>query len=153
MIEAFIAEKGTKEFYAYASIKAIDAEAKKAFGQLAAWEHEHMNYIQYLYQAITEDREMLSFEAFKEKVRPETVEGAIPLGELREKVEEYSFLDDLGAMTIALEIEAKAYNFYKKLSETVDDTNTKEFMKDMMKLEQKHLEFIKSLRFRIAETS
>ncbi len=67
MIDAYTMEKGTNEFYRYAAGKAIDEEARKAFAQLAEWEHEHMLYIQYLYQSMTEDRETVSFHDFEEK--------------------------------------------------------------------------------------
>lgn len=153
MIEAYIREKGTNEFYTKASVKATDIEAKKAFSQLAQWEQEHMQYIQSLYQSIRDEREMLSFEDFEKRIIAESVEGDIPLKELEEDIGMYSFIDDLGALVIALEIEAKAYAFYKKLSETADDTNTKAFMKEMMQKEQKHIEYLKTLRYRIPETS
>lgn len=153
MIEAFIMEKGSNEFYAEASRKAIDAEAKKAFAELAGWEKEHMQYIQFLYQSMRDEREAVSFERFKDSVRPETVEGAIPIEKMKEKLEEYSFLDDLGALTMALEIEGKAYALYHRLSEQAADTNTKAFMKDMMGWEQKHIEYLKKLRYRLSETS
>jgi rubrerythrin len=154
MIEAFIMEKGTNEFYDEASRKALDGEARKAFRQLAEWEKEHMQYIQFLYQSIRDERETMSFEDFEKKVSPETVEGAIPRKYLEEKFHErYSFIDDLGALTAALEIEGKAYNFYRKLSETAEEGNVKAFMRDMMEWEKKHIEYLKSLRFRIAETS
>jgi|Deesub1362A_J573_1020465.scaffolds.fasta_scaffold00093_82 rubrerythrin len=154
MIEAFIMEKGTNEFYTQAAAKVTDKEAKRAFEELAQWEKEHMQYIQFLYQAIKDERETLSFENFKNTVKAETVEGAIPVRHLEEKLEEeYSFLDNLEALTAALEIEGKAYNFYRKLSETAEDTNTKEFMKDMMQWEHKHMEYLKQLRYRISEVS
>lgn len=154
MIEAFIMEKGTNEFYEQASRKAYDEEAKKAFHHLADWEKEHMQYIQFLYQSIRDEREAMSFDEFEKKVKPETVEGAIPKKYLEEKYQEkYSFLDDLGALTAALEIEGKAYNFYRKLSETAEDQSVKAFMGDMMQWEKKHIEYLKELRLRISETS
>ncbi|MBI4822612.1 MAG: ferritin family protein [Nitrospirae bacterium] len=153
MIEVFIMEKGTNEFYTKASIKAIDSEARRAFGELARWEEEHMQYIQSLYQSIREEKEMLSFESFKSKIKPETVEGGVLKDYLEKEIESPLFLDDLGALTIALEIEAKAYIHYKKLSETAEDTSTREFMKDMMKREQSHIDYLKKLRYKIAETS
>lgn len=153
MIDAFIMEKGTSEFYTQASMKVIDSEARRAFGELARWEEEHMRYIQFLYQSISGERETLSFEAFKTSVKPDTIEGGVLTDYLEKEMESPLFLDDLGALTIALEIEAKAYTLYKKLSETVDDTSTKVFMKEMSQREQSHIEYLKKLRFRIAETS
>lgn len=153
MIEAYVMEKGTNEFYKDASHKAINKVAKDAFGVLAEWEHEHMLYIQFLYQAILESREEVSFDEFKKSVMPTFVEGAIPIKELEEKIEGYEFIDDLGALTIALEIEGRAYNLYRRLSEQAPDTNTKTFMKDMMNWELKHIDYLKELRYKLPETS
>jgi rubrerythrin len=154
MIEAFVMEKGSNEFYVEAADRAREEEARKAFGQLAAWEREHMDYLQFLYQSIRDERETVSFEDFEHKVRPETVEGAIPKKYLEEKIDqEYSFLDDLGALAAALEIEGKAYAFYNRLSGAVEDANTKAFMKDMMRWEEGHIKYLKSLRLRLEETS
>jgi rubrerythrin len=153
MIEAYVMEKGTNEFYKEASHKAINKVAKDAFGVLAEWEHEHMLYIQFLYQAILESREEVSFDEFKKSVMPTFVEGAIPIKEIQKKMESYEFIDDLGALTIALEIEGKAYNLYRRLSEQAPDTNTKAFMKDMMNWELKHIDYLKELRYKLPETS
>jgi len=153
MIEAYVMEKGTNEFYKEASHKAINKVAKDAFSVLAEWEHEHMLYIQFLYQAILESREEVSFDEFKKSVMPTFVEGAIPIKEIQKKMESYEFIDDLGALTIALEIEGKAYNLYRRLSEQAPDTNTKAFMKDMMNWELKHIDYLKELRYKLPETS
>jgi len=153
MIEAFRMEKGTHEFYLKASDAAHEEPAKKAFRELAAWEEEHMGYLQFLYQAITEDRELLSFEDFKERARPEAVEGGIPMKKMEEKLEEYNFTDELGAIISALEMEAKSYSYYRRLSEKAEDPAAKVFLKEMMGLEAKHIEYIKQLRLKIEETS
>ena len=153
MVEAYVMEKGTHEFYATASHTAHDEEAKKAFAQLAGWEEEHMDYIQFLYQAIRDEQEAVSFAKFNETVRPSIVEGAIPIAQLEEKPEAYIFLDDLGALTLALEIEGKACKFYLGLSDTIEDTSTKAFMKEMLHWEEEHIKLLKALRYRIPEVS
>jgi len=146
MIEVYRMEKGAKDFYAKASRKAMEDTAQRVFHQLVQWKDEHMHYIQSLYQAIRDERETVSFEEFKEKTPPEGVGDAIPLRELEEEIGVYSFIDDQGALTLALEIETKSYNLYKKLSETADDINTKAFMKEMMQRQHLHIEYLKGLR-------
>lgn len=153
MMEAYVMEVGTNDFYMQAAAKARDEEAKKAFGNLARWEKDHMNYIGFLYQAILEERETKSFDDFKKTVKPEEVEGGMPLAGLEGKLEKYSFLDDMGALILALEIEGKAYSMYNSLSEGASDPSTKAFMKEMMGWELKHIDYLKELRLRIAETS
>ena len=153
MIEAYVMEKGTNEFYTQASEKALNAEARKAFGVLAEWEHEHMLYIQFLYQAILDMREEISFEEFKKTVIADVIEGGMPIKDMEAQMEKYAFIDDLGALTFALEIEGRAYALYRRFSEQAPDPNTKAFMRDMMGFEQKHIEYLKQLKYRLPETS
>ncbi|GAB4417295.1 MAG: hypothetical protein OHK0032_13320 [Thermodesulfovibrionales bacterium] len=153
LIEAYMMEKGTNDFYMQASVKAINEEAKRAFRTLAEWEQRHMEYIQFLYQSIQGDRDMLSFEAFKNRVSAPDVEGGIPVKDLEAGLERYSFIDDIGALTLALETEGRAYNLYRRLSETVDDSNVRVFMREMMGQERGHINYLKDMRLRLAETS
>jgi rubrerythrin len=153
LIEAFIMEKGTRDFYKKAAEAAHEEVAAKSFRELARWEEEHMGYLQYLYQSLTEDRELLSFEEFKQKVKSESVEGNIPLDVMKLKYEDYNFTDEIGALIPALEMEAKSYDYYYELSRKVEDTNVKALMKELMKFEEEHLKYLKKLRLEIEETS
>lgn len=153
LIEAFIMEKGTNNFYRYASEKALNEEAKKAFKALEQWESRHMDYIQFLYRSITEDHDMFSFEAFKNRVPATLVEGGIPVRDMEERIEEYLSINDTGAIALALEIEGKACNLYRRLAETAEDSNVRVFMKEMMEQELKHIDYLKDMRLKLAETS
>lgn len=153
LIEAFIMEKGTSDFYKYTSEKSLSREAKKAFKALEQWESKHMDYIQFLYKSLMEDHDLLSFETFKDRVPALVVEGGIPVSDLEERMEEYTSIDDTGAIMLALEIEGKAYNLYRRLSETADDSNAKVFMKEMMEQELEHIDYLKDVKVKIAETS
>ncbi len=153
LIEAYIMEKGTNNFYIQAAVKARNEEAKKTFGELSAWEGRHMEYIQFLYQSIQGDRDMSSFEEFKKRIPAPLVEGAIPVKGLEEKLEDYTFVDDLGALILALEIEGKAYSLYRKLSESAEDSNAGIIFKDMMEQEQMHIDYLRDMRLKLAETS
>lgn len=152
LIEAFIMEKGTNIFYETAAKKAVNREAKEAFLTLAKWEHKHMDYIQSLYQSFVEDRDLVSFETFKENVSAPAVEGGIPVKDLEEKLKEYADINDASVLSLALEIEEKSCALYTKLSETAFDSNTRVFMKDMVEQEQKHIKYLRDLRIKLAET-
>jgi rubrerythrin len=152
MIEAYIMEKGINAFYLEASAKAKNGTAKKAFGELAKWEEEHMYYIQFLYQAIQGDTDLMSFEEFKKKLKPDAVEGGIPASKLKEKLKKFPFIDDSGAIAFAINVEGRAYNLYRRLSTEATDTNTKAFMKDLMQWEKKHIAYLMELRGKIAKT-
>lgn len=152
-MEAFLMEKGTREFYSQASDKALNEEARNVFRDLALWETKHMEYIQYLYMAIQEDLDMEGFDAFIRRTESPIAEGGIPVKELETKLEQYTFLDDSGALMTALEIEGKSYNLYRRLSEKVADTNAKVVFKEMMQQELRHIDHLKGMRTKLAETS
>ena len=149
MIEAYMLEKGIHQFYAELSVKAKSAEARKAFGELARWEDEHMRYVQHLYQAFTDEREMISFNEFAAKARPDAAEGGMSMKELEARIGEYAFLDDVGAILFALRVEGNEYNLYKKLAAQAGDTNARVLFEDLMGWEQKHIEYLKDLKQRM----
>ncbi|MCL4491576.1 MAG: hypothetical protein M1510_06690 [Nitrospirae bacterium] len=149
MIEAYMMEKGINQFYTELSVKAHSYEARKAFSELARWEAEHMRYMQHLYQAFTDEREMLSFNEFATRAKPDTAEGGMPMKELEESIEEYAFLDDIGAIMFALKVEGNEYNLYKKLSSQAQDTNAKVLFEELMGWEQKHIEYLMGLKQKI----
>ncbi len=153
LMEAFLMEKGTHEFYSGAATKAISTEARSAFVELSAWEETHMEFIQFLYLSIQGDRDIEGFEAFKKRAAAPVAEGGIPLEDLEKRIEQYEFIDDLGALILALEIEGKAYNLYRRMSEKASDGNAKAVFQEMMTQEMKHIDYLKEMRNRLAETS
>lgn len=150
LIEAYLMEKGTHIFYSGAAEKAANPDAKKMFAELSAWEESHMEFIQYLYQAIEGDRDIEGFEAFKKRTPAPVTESGIPIKELEAKIERYVFVDDKGALNFALEMEGKAYNLYRKLSAEATDSNTQVVFQEMMAQEVKHMDYLKNLRQKFA---
>jgi rubrerythrin len=153
LMEAFLMEKGTHEFYSAAASKAISAEARRTFVDLSEWEEAHMEFIQFLYLSIQGDRDIEGFEEFKKRAHAPVVEGGIPVKELEERIEKYEFIDDLGALILALEIEGKAYNLYRGMSEKAADGNARAVFHEMMGQELKHIDYLKEMRNKLAETS
>ncbi len=153
LMEAFLMEKGTHEFYSTAATKAISAEARKVFVDLSDWEETHMEFIQFLYTSIQDDRDIEGFEAFKKKVPSPVTESGIPVKDLEERIETYEFLDDIGALIVALEMEGKAFNLYRGMSEKASDGNAKAVFHEMMDQELKHIDYLKEMRKGLAETS
>lgn len=150
LIEAFIMEKGTNIFYKEAAGNAVNEESKKMFGHLAGWEADHMYYIQFLYQSVHGDTDMVSFEKFRERVPAPSVEGGMPVRDIEKRIERHEFATESDAIKVALEIEGKSYNLYRKFSEAADDGNAKVIMREMMEQEQKHINYIKELRAKLA---
>ena len=153
LIEAYLMEKGTSDFYSNAASKTINEEAGNTFNHLADWEKKHMEFIQFLYQSIQDDRDIKGFEEFKQRTDAPLTEAGIPVKDLEKKLEKHRFEDDSGALTLALEIEGKAYNLYRNLSEHASDSNARVVFKEMMEQELQHIDYLKKLRKRLAETS
>jgi rubrerythrin len=152
MVEAFLMEKGTVEFYTAAASRARNPEIVEALRELAGWERKHMRYIEFLYMSIRDEKEARPFEYFMENVTPEEVEGAIPRKYVEQKLEEHSYMGDLGILSTAIEIEGKAYLLYKRLSEEAEDRNIRIFTRELMGWENKHLRYLKGVREKISFT-
>ena len=150
LIEAYLMEKGTRIFYSNAAAKALKPGARKMFAELSDWEEKHMDFIQYLYQAFEDDRDIKNFEDFRDMTDAPVAESGIPVKELEAKIEKYAFDDDEGAMRIALETEGKAYNLYRRLSEEAPDSNAKVVFKEMMEQELKHIDYLKKMGAKLA---
>ena len=150
LIEAYLMEKGTRIFYLSAAAKAANPAARKMYAELSEWEEKHMDFIQYLYQAFEDDRDIKNFEAFSERTDAPLAESGIPVKELEDKFEKYVFDDDEGALRIAMETEGKAYNLYRRLSEEAPDSNAKVVFKEMMEQELKHIDYLKKMGAKIA---
>ncbi len=153
MIEVYTMEKGTREFYERAAGAAYEEVTKRAFRELAQWEGEHMGYIQYLYQAIMEDRVLTSFEEFRQKARPEALEGGIPVGQTENWLQEYTFIDELGALIVALKMEARSFAFYDEIGKKTKDPSVKVLMDELKRWEEGHIKYLKDLRMKMDETS
>ena len=149
LVEAYIMEKGTKEFYALAASKS-GAAAKKGFEDLAAWENRHMIYIQSLYQSILDDRELMEFKEFSSSVPSPIAEGGMPVKDLEKKIEKFSVQNEKEALSLAITIEAKAYTFYKGLAAKAPDAQTKVIFEEMMAQETKHMEEINAMKKRLS---
>ena len=149
LVEAYIMEKGTKEFYILAASKS-GAAAKKGFDSLADWENRHMVYIQSLYQSILDDRELMEFREFSAKVSSPVAEGGIPIKDLEKKIETFSIQNGKDALSIAVNIEANAYIFYQDLAKRAADPAAKVIFEEMMAQETKHLEEVTAMKKRLS---
>jgi rubrerythrin len=150
LIEAYLMEKGTNEFYVFAAGKAVNEDARKAFQDLSCWEAQHMEFIGSLYKAIEQDMDILGFEAFSRNTLSPVSEAGIPVKDLETKFEPCQFTDDKGAIALALEIEGKAFNLYRRLSGAAVDSNARVVFSEMMGQEQKHIDYLTEMRARLA---
>lgn len=153
LVEAYIMEKGTREFYLQAADKSSSAGARKSFHELSLWEDRHMAYIQSLYQSILDDRELEEFSSFSAKVLAPVTESGIPVKELARKIETYTIKDERDALGLAVTIEAKSYNLYKDLAARAVDSEAKVIFEEMMAQEAKHMNYLNSLKQALPRSS
>lgn len=146
LINSYAIEKGAREFYKYASLNVDKKEVKDIFDKLHNWENEHMDYLGYLYNALLENKDMLGFEDFSDKLSVEDTEWNIPLDESIRIFEEKDIKTVEDAVKLALEVEAKAYAFYKELADKTSGTNVHVIFSEMMGQEKKHMELINKLK-------
>ncbi len=150
LMDVYMMEKGINQFYAEVAAKTRNQEAKRAFSELAEWEEGHARYAQYLYQGLMEDWDIVSFEEFSKRSKPEIAEGGTPLKDLEGRIEEFTYLDDAGAIAFALKVEAKEYALYKKLAAETSDTNMNILFENLAEWEQKHIEYLQNLKRKMA---
>lgn len=151
LIEAFLLEKGTMELYSEAYEKASSKDVKRAFSELSDWEAKHMDYIQFLYQSIQGDKEIKSFEDFKNRTEATDSESGIPVEILEEQLKRHPITGEMDALTLAMEIEGKAYNLYNRLSKNAEDPNARIVFSVMKDQEIKHINYLKKLRVKLAD--
>ncbi|MBI4684146.1 MAG: ferritin family protein [Nitrospirae bacterium] len=145
LIEAYLMEKGTMEFYSRAADKVIDPEVKKTFRSLSSWEERHMDFIRFLYQSVMDDRDIIGFEQFKDKTDTLFTEAGIPVKELEGRIEQKDFSNDMEAITLALDIEGGAYRLYRGLSQSAGDSNARVVFQEMMEYEAKHIDYLQKI--------
>ncbi|GBD99420.1 rubrerythrin [bacterium BMS3Abin07] len=146
IVEALLMEKGTRDFYGFASSKACSEPARDLFGRLSDWEDQHMRYLQFLYRSLQGDLNLSSYEEFLEKAPADFIESGIEVEEAERLFVEKDFIDDAEAIILALEIEGKAYKLYGKLSGSAVYPNARVIFDEMMLQEQKHIDELRKLK-------
>lgn len=146
ILEALAMEKGTREFYAFASEKAKEPTARDMFVRLRDWEDDHMKYLEALYQALMNDRDLESYEQFSAHVPATHIEAGIPVKEAEEMFKRRQFANDKEAVDFALETEGKAFNLYRNLSESAEDRNAQVIFAEMKAQEQKHIDYLSEMK-------
>ncbi len=147
--EALSMEKGTREFYDYASHRAISGRTREIFEKLRNWEDSHMHYLIYLYKAFTDERDLITYEEYLEKMPSVDTEAAIPVREAEELFEKKEFIDDTEAIRYALEIEGKAFNLYREFSDRAVDNNARVVFQHLKEEEAKHINELKNLKMMV----
>jgi rubrerythrin len=134
-------ERREREFYLKNSKRTSHPLGSKMFAEIADDELEHFQRIQELYRRL------------KEKGKwPETIPFKVKNTEVRELFKETvqtleksakADVDDLDAVKIAIEFEAKGEKFYEDLAGMTEDIQEKSFYQLLSSIEREHLQSLK----------
>ncbi len=137
LVLAIKLEKGSRDFYMEAEEKAESSQAEETFQMLANAEDRHMDSLYQRAVGLIGKDVLPSLEKLKTELKVEHMEGGIEISPALAKVGE-KFIDEMGALEIALEKEYMAYDFYKRTSALVEDPDTKSLLHELALEERNH---------------
>ena len=150
LIVALMLEKGALEFYTKAQRLVKDEKAVEVFQRLVAMEDTHlqrlyMRYSQLLWEMkslLGAADELPSLDQLRDELSTIYMEGGTRIKEELMKMGDLEFMDDLEALEIGLEKEYAAYDFYKRVAETVDDHKTRNLLHELAGEEKGHINLL-----------
>jgi rubrerythrin len=77
-------------------------------------------------------------------------ESGMPVKDLEKKIEAFAVRNEKDALSLAVNIEAKAYNLYKGLAARAQDNAAKVIFEEMMAQETKHMDEINAMKKRLS---
>ncbi|MEA1893932.1 MAG: rhodanese-like domain-containing protein [Euryarchaeota archaeon] len=150
LIVALMLEKGALEFYTKAQGRVKDAKAAQVFQRLVAMEDTHLQRLYVRYNQLLWDMKSLlgaadelpSLDQLKAELSTAYMEGGTRINEELVKIKDSAFMDDLEALEIGLEKEYAAYDFYKRVADTVDDNKTRNLLYELAGEEKGHINLL-----------
>lgn len=142
-------EKGTKVFYEFAASKAKEGPVKETFLALRDMEMRHMQYFDFLYLAITEERDLLGYKEFSRNVTATHVESGRSIADAVKLFDEREIKSGTDAIKIALSIEGRSHAMYKDLAEKSEDPEVKVLFEEMMEQEKRHIEYLRNIENKV----
>lgn len=125
--------------YSNAAILTEDEKAKSIFKNLAEEEKEHFKMLKDWEESNFKKDASFDFKKIK-KVKKFQFSGESPIfsTEFKKKIRERHF--ELSAISIGMLLEQKSIDFYRKWSEETKEEEIKEFLLELVKWEEGHLE-------------
>ncbi|MEK6558709.1 MAG: ferritin family protein [Planctomycetota bacterium] len=118
-------EKKASRFYSSLALQMEDKGARLKFEIMSAIEQKHYEFLLSWYQEKFKRTPVLQETGESRIVRPETPERTASFGD---------------AIKVIMDTEQRAYEFYKKASETTTDENDKKIFKMLASMEEAHFE-------------
>ena len=133
-------EKGSQDFYVRAAEKAESQKTIKILQRLARIEERHMERIYDRYGEVLGRDKLPAFDLLRQKLTPKFMEGGIEINEALLRMEKREFRDEIEVFEVALEREYVSYDFYKRVSGVIADTETRALLHELAWEERKHID-------------
>jgi len=130
-------EKGSHGFYLVASDKVRPSQVKETFQMLASAEDSHMRRLYERTIGLLGKEALPPFDRLEQELKIEHMEGEIEISAALAKLDE-DVTDEMEALEIALEKEYMSYDFYKRISALVGNTEAKTLLYELALEEKKH---------------
>ncbi len=143
--EALALEKGLREFYAFVASRAKGTVAKEMFEALRDMEDRHLRYLDFLYRAASEGRELMGYRDFSSKIAATHVESSVKVPPGPKLFDEKALKSNRDAVAHAHTLEARAQDLYRRLAEKSADAGEKAIFEEMVSQETRHSDYLKDL--------
>jgi len=130
-------EKGSRDFYLAASDKVEPPQAKETFQTLANAENGHMQRLHERTIGLLGEEALPPLDGLEQELKVEHMEGGIEVSSALSRIDD-RFTDEMEALEIALEKEYVSYDFYKRISALVENSETKALLHELALEERKH---------------
>ncbi len=141
LLEAMNSEIKAKEFYLYASEKAMSKAGKKLFKELADFEQNHYNRV----------KRIIEFRNIGKKVNERALDQEIPTvrseieGEIEPNKDEIVMV-----INLAIEAEKNAQARYEKIANMLKDSKEKDIFKSLAQEERNHQKILEDEFYHIS---
>jgi len=130
-------EKGSRGFYLVASDKVRPSQVKETFQTLANAEDSHIRRLYERTIGLLGKEALPPFDRLEQELKVEHMEGGIEVSSALVRIDD-RFSDEMEALEIALEKEYMSYDFYKRISALVENSETKALLHELALEERKH---------------
>ena len=139
--KAMQAEHEGQHFYLMAAKNSTDPKGREVFQSLADDEVEHFNFLKGQYTAVVRTGKIDA--SLKLKPRTE-LKGEHPIfsSEIKERIGTAHY--EMTAVSIGIQLEQSAVNFYKAEAQATEDPDVKAFYEELAVWEQGHLDALRA---------
>lgn len=133
--------------YSNASITTEDEKAKEVFQKLAEEEKKHFKILKEWEDFLSDPSSAFDYNKIKKEERLQ-LSGESPIfsNEFKKRIKEKNI--EISALSIGMLLEQNSINFYRGWAEKTEDENAREFLLELVKWEESHLEALqKQMKF------